>query len=346
MARRVGDPLVLSYVLRATYVALARPEQAEERLAMATEAVALTEHSGDKLLALQGQILRMVELLHLGDAFGAATAFEWYSRTTSEIRHRYDLWATEVWTGMNLMLAGRFGEAERTIQQALVFGQREQNANALQLYALQTAVLRREQGRFGELEGAIRSFVAQYTAFPAWRCALAILCLEIGKEDEARAIVHDLSSEDWFWLTAMTLLAELCAVLGEQERAAVLYPRLLPYSTRNVFVAPGAGCYGSVSRYLGMLATCLEDWSAAADHFERAIELNGLLASPPLVAHTRYEYACMLNRRREAGDAERAEELLARAGETAQQLGMGMLLRKLEKARGAAGNAGVGAPAI
>src|SRR5207253_6640621 len=65
MARRVGDPLVLSYVLRATYVALARPEQAEERLAMATEAVALTEHSGDKLLALQGQILRMVELLHL-----------------------------------------------------------------------------------------------------------------------------------------------------------------------------------------------------------------------------------------------------------------------------------------
>ena len=107
MARRVGDPLVLSYVLRATYVALARPEQAEERLAMATEAVELTEHSGDKLLALQGQILRMVELLHLGDAFGAAAAFEWYSRTTSEIRHRYDLWATEVWTGMNLMLAGR-----------------------------------------------------------------------------------------------------------------------------------------------------------------------------------------------------------------------------------------------
>ena len=186
--------------------------------------------------------------------------------------------------------------------------------------------------------------MARYTAFPAWRCALAILCVETGKEEEARAIVHDLSKdefavlhEDWFWLTAMTLLAELCAVLGEKERAAILYPRLLPYAARNVFVAPGAGCYGSVSRYLGMLATCLEDWTAAAGHFERAIQLNELLPSPPLVAHTRYEYARMLTLRGDAGDPERAEELLTLAGGTAQQLGMGMLLRKLETARAAAG---------
>jgi tetratricopeptide (TPR) repeat protein len=136
----------------------------------------------------------------------------------------------------------------------------------------------------------------------------------------------------------MTILAELCSVLGEKERAAILYPRLLPYARRNVFVAPGAGCYGSVSRYLGMLATCLEDWTAAADHLERAIELNQLLGSPPLVAHTRYEYALMLARRGDAGDAKRSEELLRLASETAQQLGMGMLLRKLETARAAAGS--------
>ena len=141
MARRIEDPLVLAYVLRTAYVALARPAEAEERLAMATEAVALTESSGDKLLGLQGQMLRMVELLHLGDAAGAATAFDSYTQTTSEIRHRYNFWATHVWTVTTLILEGRFEEAEQTIEQALVVGQREQNANALPLYALQLAVL-------------------------------------------------------------------------------------------------------------------------------------------------------------------------------------------------------------
>ena len=339
MARRIEDPLVLSYVLRAAYVALARPAEAEERLAMATEAVALTESAGDKLLALQGQMLRMVELLHLGDAVGAAAAFDWYSRTTSEIRHRYNLWATEVWTGTNLILAGRFDDAERTIQQALVVGQREQNANALPLFALQLAVLRREQGRLGELEPAMRGYASQNPRFPAWRCALAILCLEAGNEEEAREIAKQLADEfanlheDWFWLTGMTLLAELYAGLGDRDRAAMLYPRLLPYAARNVLVAPGAGCFGSVSRYLGMLATCTGHWNRAADHFEQAIAFNERLASPPLVAQTRFEYARMLTRRGQPGDAKQVEELLALAEDVAERLGMGALLRKLKVER-------------
>ena len=133
----MGDPVVLALVLGATYVARSRPCEADPRLAMATEAVALTDEAGDRLHSLQGQILRCVELFHLGDVNGADAGFEAYSQATSQIRHRYDLWATEVWKGMRELLAGQLDDAERTIQHALIVGQREQNANALQLYGVQ-----------------------------------------------------------------------------------------------------------------------------------------------------------------------------------------------------------------
>src|SRR5439155_10487246 len=126
--------------------------------------------------------------------------------------------------------------------------------------------------------------------------------------------------EDWFWLTSMTLLSELSAEFGDHDRATALYPRLLPYATRNVLVAPGAGCFGSVSRYLGMLATCMEEWEEATMHFEQALTFNERLSSPPLVAHTRFDYARMLKRRAQPGDTKHAHELLALAEETATQL--------------------------
>ena len=54
-------------------------------------------------------------------------------------------------------------------------------------YAQAIFNIRREQGRLAEIEDAVRRFIELYPAIPAWRAALTLLLLELGREDEARA---------------------------------------------------------------------------------------------------------------------------------------------------------------
>ncbi|MDQ4130265.1 MAG: maleylpyruvate isomerase N-terminal domain-containing protein [Actinomycetota bacterium] len=87
---------------------------------------------------------------------------------------------------------------------------------------------------------------------------------------------------------------------------------------------------GSVERQLGLLATTMARWEDATAHFEAALARNEALASPPLVARTRADYASMLARRGEPNDHERAAELRRQAATTARELGITRLLAELE----------------
>ena len=103
---------------------------------------------------------------------------------------------------------------------------------ASQYYAIQLLAIRREQGRMGELEPAARRLVADNPERPAWRAALANLLCEEGRLEEAREEFERLAAHDFEdvpkdldWMIAMTLLSDVCADLGDAERAALLYAR-------------------------------------------------------------------------------------------------------------------------
>ena len=119
--------------------------------------------------------------------------------------------------------------------------------------------IRREQGRLAEVEPSVRRFIELYPALVAWRAALALLLVELGREDEARAEFEALAEPDALprdanWLIGVTLLAEVCGALGDGGRAEPLYALLEPYAGRNVVVGRAATCNGAASRLLGMLA--------------------------------------------------------------------------------------------
>src|SRR6185295_8991522 len=105
-------------------------------------------------------------------------------------------------------------------------------------------------------------------------------------------------------------LAELAHHLGDAGWAAALYPLLLPFAGRVVVVGPSAGCYGSASRYLGLLAETRGRGADAARHYEDALEMNERIATRPYVAYTRLDYARL---RFASGDAAGASELLTAA---------------------------------
>ena len=122
------------------------------------------------------------------------------------------------------------------------------------------------------------------------------------------------------------LLSQACAFLGDQQRAGTLYQLLQPYSETNGQLGYAAACSGATARYLGLLATTMDQWEAARAHFESALEMNARIVAKPYVAHTQHEYAGMLLRQGLPEDHDAAIDLLQRALVTGQQLGMKSLL--------------------
>ena len=334
-ARRVGDPVVLGTTLYESHISVWGPENVEDRLAMADEIVRLAEETGNLDLAEGGRRLRMIDLLDVGDIGSADREFEAYAPVAEELRQPRYVWVASVYRTMRALFDGQFEEGERLAQETLALGQRVRAVDAWQGFGIQIVLVRREQGRLQEIESAIEGFVAQYPAIPGWRSALAWLYSEQGREAEARREFDHLAANDfadlppdWVWLTAIALLSEVCASLGDISRAHKLYELLLPYADRWVVVGMGAACFGAVSRYLGLLAATMGQWENAELHFEDALTSHTRAGARPWLAHTQHEYARALLSRNAKGDREKAGELLAAALDTAGETGMKALTMK------------------
>jgi DNA-binding SARP family transcriptional activator/tetratricopeptide (TPR) repeat protein len=332
IAGRVDDPRTLATCLDARHYALWLPENVEERLEVAAELRRVAEQTGDPELELQGAGWTIIDLMELGDIQGVDIQIAAASKLAEALHRPIWLWWTSLFRGARAQLAGEFDEAERLAQETLAIGQRGQAENALHYYAQAMFNIRREQGRLAEVEGAVRGFIELYPAIPAWRSALALLLLELGRPDEARAeferaaaggfadIPHDAN-----WLIAVTLLAEVCGGLGDGERAGELYGLLEPYAGRNVVVGRNATNNGSASRLLGILASARGEWDLAERHFHAAQRMHTQMGARPWYARTQVAHAEMLLRRASNGDDARASELLADAILIADALGMVVL---------------------
>ena len=175
--------------------------------------------------------------------------------------------------------------------------------------------IRREQGRLAEVEGAVRGFIELYPAIPAWRGALALLLVELGRPDEARAEFEQAAEggfaafpRDANWLIAITLMAEVCGALGDARARRELYRLLEPYAGRNVVVGRNATCNGS------RLAAARASWpptrgeyALAERHFDEAQAMHAAMGARPWHARTQVAYAeLLLDAPRGPGDVERA----------------------------------------
>ena len=124
-------------------------------------------------------------------------------------------------------------------------------------------------------------------------------------------------------MTAITLLADCCADLGDAERAGHLYRLLTPYRDANVVIGLAVVCLGSAARYLGRLAATMGRDEEAKEHFERALVAEAALKAPVCLAHTQLEYARLLG-----PGSSKAQELLHDATVTAERLGLTAVLRR------------------
>jgi ABC-type branched-subunit amino acid transport system substrate-binding protein/streptogramin lyase/tetratricopeptide (TPR) repeat protein len=335
IARRIGDAETLAYALDGRFAATWGPENAEERLAIATELVRLGEESGDKERAFQGHDYRNCVLFELGDIRARQAELEAIAQLADELRQPAQLWILFTTRAMQALLEGRFDEAEELIEETLRHGQGAQRWEAVLAHRLQMFVLRREQGRLEEIELLIERTVDEYSTRPMVGCVQACLHAELGRRTKALRTFEDLAANDFAdvnvdndWCFGMSMLAQACAALGEARSAGTLYGLLLPYAERiaayNTEVA-----IGPVAYYLGILASTMLRRDEAVEHFEAALEMNARIGARPWLAHTNYDYARTLIARGAEGDAERATELLDSALATCRELGMEALEAKV-----------------
>ena len=188
----------------------------------------------------------------------------------------------------------------------------------------------------------MQRFVELYPMLVAWRAGLALLLVELGRADEARAEFEALARlddlpRDANWLIGVTLLAEVAATLGDAARAEPLYTLLEPFAGRNVVVGRAATCNGSASRLLGILAAAMRSWELAEGHFINALAMHERMDARPWVARTQLAYAEMLLTRRRRGDRARARALVGDATLTAEALGMPVVAQRAHELAAAAG---------
>jgi tetratricopeptide (TPR) repeat protein len=218
-------------------------------------------------------------------------------------------------------------------REALELGQTFGIPESLRIYRSQLFWIRYDQGRLDTLADRIERAAAREQQDSSTLSAVALAFCELGRHHDARAVFDRIPLGDsvlpstFLWLYGMTMTAEACAVLGDVGRAAVLSERLGPYHEflvgNTVAVATGA-----VPHYLGLLATTLGRYEEAERRFVAAAAVYERLSAPTLLARTRLESAQMLLLRREAGDGERARQLLGQALTTARKLGLGTVERR------------------
>jgi len=338
MARRLGDPATLAAVLFGRHLAIrgsARAEVAGERLAIATEAVALAEQIGDRALALRGRGLRRIDLLELGDLAGYDADLAAAERTAEELRQLRYRWQLPLAHATRALLAGRFAQAEELTEQGLVAGRRAGDQALEPYYTGVIATLRLMQGRFAEMIGLYRDAAARFPAMAVFRAGVALALAEVGHADQARAdqaraeleqlVAGDLAAvpRDPAWSFTLAILALACYHLGESGTAVTLYPLLEPYADRNIVTGRvGAICMGPAAYFLGLLDLTRGLPEQALIRFQQAATLAGRVQARPMMAMSAEGQARALLALDRPGDRQQAITLLDEVTFTAQALGI------------------------
>jgi len=328
MARRIGEPSTLAYALLGYIESQLSPESTPEMVELAKELIRVAQEAGETERAVEGYVLHLDCSIELGDLAAAHADLEAMTILADQLRQPAQRWLVAVHRPVLALLEGRFDEAEELITEARASGERAYSWSATVNVALKLYILRREQARVAEVERMVLRAAADYPTYPIWRCVLANMLAELGSTAGARTEFDALSADDFGgipfdeeWDVSLCLLAETAARLGDGAQAARLYELLLPYADRVAFSYPEISM-GSISRFLGILASTRRDYDAAARHFEDALAMNERIGARPWLARTQEDYAHMLLSRAQPGDAERGQDLLDRARAAYTELGM------------------------
>jgi len=338
-AQRRDADRTLAFALAQGFAAVWGPDTVARGLPISVEVLELCERTHDAELGMQVRLWRISLLLELDDPVRAEEEIEAFGAIARRLSQPRMLVFDPLHRAMEAHLRGDFVSAQRHTAKAVAQAHDVRGSIGPIIADAQTFLVRRTQGRHLDLEPLVRDAAGRLPAMRLWRCGLALVLAELGREEEARRELDHLAAADFedlprdaLWLVAMALLAELCALLGDGRRAQRLYELLIGFEGRNV-VFMGAAYLGPVARYLGLLAMTTGADERALAHLETARSAAERMGARPSVVLTALDAADVLARRGAAGDAQRGRALTERVAQDATRQQMDGALTRIAQLR-------------
>jgi class 3 adenylate cyclase/tetratricopeptide (TPR) repeat protein len=328
IAREVDAPASLLPALQRKIFIPSGPNAPRERLGLADEMLELGEATDNREAVLRAHGYRLWQFLELADVEAVDRELAIYAQLADELRMPEHSWLTIALRGMRVLLDGDMDGAERLANEARQAGRRAEQPVAEQFYGIQMTQIRSLQGRAGELLPAVRDLAERFPGIPAWRGGVITLAARSGDFELARRELERFAGDDFSaiprdvnWSTAMGLLGEAIALVGDDDRAERAYDELLPYEGLVIVVARAVGCNGPVDRVLGLLAQTKGRLDDAERHLGNAVEISTRMSDRPGMALSGLALAELLLERDESKDRERAQEMLSTVLGTAREMG-------------------------
>jgi tetratricopeptide (TPR) repeat protein len=292
IARRLDEPGVLADVLVARPFAIGGPDTLATRLAETGELVELARRLGDPVAVHRAWWTRFRVAVEVGDVVLADRCLAAEQELLAEVGQPTLEWMTGLQRVARALRRGD-PDAQALLESVAAAGRATGQPDARLYHAIQLFQLCRDQGRVADAEELVRQVVAGSPELPSIHAALAVLCAESGRPDEAAALVEALAPPDLgdlpieaSTMVTWVLCADVVALLGDRERAEQLVRVLAPYPDQIAVWAVGLGV-GSVASRLGRLAALRGDAEEAGRYRARAVAIEERAQAPTWLARTR-----------------------------------------------------------
>lgn len=301
MVRRLDDVDASVFVLGCALWGDWVPENPRERRAKALEVLDLARAGGNLFHQLTGLIWSAICEAELGNGAAFRQSLARERELARELRQPEWLWVSGVHDTALALMEARFDDAQVLMDEALRIGMTLGSETVMQMYGIQAMAMARARGQLEVLLPTLQAMVAQFPLIPSWRCGLAYLYRDLGQPELARPLLDELAAtafqeipRDANWTVGISLLATVCATLGDVEQSAVLYDLLLPSADFMVLAGMPADVFGSVHAPLMHLAATLDRWDDAAAHFSAAQAANERMGCRTFAILDRFEWGRLL----------------------------------------------------
>jgi tetratricopeptide (TPR) repeat protein len=333
LARAAGHPQTLYSALYCTLFAIWPVLSAARRRGLADELSAVSEQLADPSARIEASVLHLTCLMEAGELAAADAEI---ARFEGEIE-RFEVpsffrWYGPLYRAMRATLSGRLEEGERLAFESFGHAQRAHVYDAPRALAAQLFQIRADQGRLDDLEAPAREMSQRHPDDLSYVPLYAYILAETERLDAARSVFerfvdgYDPSQDGNRGITA-TILANVCAAIGDTSRAGALHDILSAESAQLTVNLSAWVCQGSPHWPLGKLATVRGDLAAAERHFEEAARRNQELGARPFLARTWLDQARL---RAEAGARGEARELARSTLAAAREIGMSRVAKHAE----------------
>jgi class 3 adenylate cyclase/tetratricopeptide (TPR) repeat protein len=275
LARSLGDPTLVAWVITRSGFGLFTPRRWRTLPARLAEATELADGSGDPSLRVQARFWWSGALLTAGEATRARQLLEEAEQIAEVDGSPLLVWEVRSYLAHHLAMAGDLAGAEAAAQASLEAGLALREPDAHVWWAAILAVVAWCRRQAEPLADATAAFADQYPEAPEWRWSQIMWLAMAGRVAEARDVLRDAPLDLQTALQrplpfhGLAVLGWSAFLLDDADLARQVERALAPYQEAWAHYFVGAA--GPVAASLAVCAFTYGDLDLAVDRMDRAL---------------------------------------------------------------------------